>query len=142
MRAAPHKWTDEEKTYLRENYLTMTCEEIGNHLGLVKDAVKNAASRYGIKGKRRPITQEDVAIFTELYPDMDTKELAVKMGRTVESLYGMSDTLGVKKAKLIKQRKSERRLYGLRLRASLTASKKARYRRIKGFGVQAGASAA
>lgn len=115
-RQPPHKWTDTEKTFLRDNYLDMTCKEIGEYLGLTREQVKGAAGRYGIKGKRRPISDEEKELFIALYPDMDTAELAKKLDRTVSALYGMSETLGVKKSEAYQAEK--KRMEAERLRDS------------------------
>lgn len=78
--------------------------------------VKGGACRYKVSGKRRPISAEEKELFIALYPDMDTAELAEKLGRSVRALYGMSDKFGVKKSDEYQAEK--RRLEAARLRDS------------------------
>jgi len=76
MKSGVHKWTEEEKAFLRKNYLTLSTRSIAARLGLTYTQVKNAVGRYGIKGKRREYTDRDVEVVTRLYADSDTKFIA------------------------------------------------------------------
>jgi hypothetical protein len=44
-----HKWTEEEKDYLRRNYGKMSRQDIADHLGLGKTQVKGMAKTLGLQ---------------------------------------------------------------------------------------------
>ncbi len=62
------------------------------------------------KKPRRIWTADDIAEFVRLYPDTPTAELAQRLDRTVESLYGMASKLEITKsdAYLAEKKRQER----------------------------------
>ena len=93
-----HKWTAEEISFLRENYVTMSTADLATHFGVTKDQVKSAAGNHGIKGKRRNFTEADLTYIREAYPDTSTEIVAKNLGRTVLAIYGIATKLGLHKS--------------------------------------------
>jgi hypothetical protein len=78
------KWNDERDQYLRDNFEAMTHEEMAQHLGSTRPAVRNRCWRLGLRKKELKWTQQDVDKLKALcqVPDMTDIEIAKVMGRS------------------------------------------------------------
>jgi hypothetical protein len=96
LRSMKH-WSEEELTFLRDNYRKKSYAEIASHLCRPVTAVKSKAGAMGIQISRR-WSDEDTVLLKELYPDTPTKEIAERLGRCLTKVYRMANSLGLKKS--------------------------------------------
>lgn len=70
------QWTQEEDDYIRLNYLSMTDDEIGEHIGRSSSAVKNERGKlklYRPYVKRNPIQKRPPLSFQDIIEMFDKK---------------------------------------------------------------------
>ena len=104
MKGAAIRYTEAELRFLEESS-TMPRREL--HAAFVRqfgradvthDHIKALCTRRGWKTGRRPWSPADEQLLRELYPDTPTGDLARRLGRTPESIYGHADKLGLRKS--------------------------------------------
>lgn len=93
------KWTPEKIDFIR-CHLDLSDAELGEHFDSSKAAVKTIRAKYGIsRGKHRAFSQDEETMIRELYSDTNTAIIAEKLGRSISSIYGHAQLMGVKKSK-------------------------------------------
>jgi hypothetical protein len=85
------KWSADEDATLREMYAGHTRNEIAARLGRSEPCVRSRCWILGLNSKRRPWTNEDLAIVRRWYEErrgrpLDLKALAVVLGRSDDSI--------------------------------------------------------
>lgn len=124
----PYKYqilNEEQKYFIRENYSTMTNNEIMKHLGISRTKLINEAFYIGVRKDKEAIrakrsvnknkpkqvkrkstyklwTQEECDLFIKLYPVTENTQLADKFGCSTRNVLNKAKYLGLKKDKAIK----------------------------------------
>lgn len=92
------RWTNDEIAFLKANYLTMSYEEIANHLGRSERAVRGKCSELGLV-KRKPWTNEEDDLLRELYSKFPETtfldSLAKQLGRSRAAIACRANELGL-----------------------------------------------
>jgi hypothetical protein len=96
-------WRRAEEALLRKLYPRVRTDELPDRLGRSQSAIKNRAAALHLRKRpevsmRRPWTRADDALLRAIYPEMYTADVAHWLGRTVCSIYGRSDKLGLNKS--------------------------------------------
>ncbi|MEP0004552.1 MAG: HNH endonuclease signature motif containing protein [Balneola sp.] len=118
-KSKPRCYTSEEIAFIKNNYEQLSDKEIADHLGRTAAGVKSRRQREGWVQDRGNWTEEELDLVKNLYPDTDNKDILKKLpGRTLCSLYGMANKVGVKKSDAYigeQQRKAGKKLSELGL---------------------------
>ena len=76
-------WTDEELTFLRENWGKLSRAEILRYLGRSIPALNHKAGVLGLRRKKEPRwTPEDISFLRENWGKLSIRQLAKKLNRT------------------------------------------------------------
>ena len=97
---AHRNWTQQETEFVRENYgRGYRDEELADRLGRSKAAVRKKAAQMGIQicPDRRKWTQEELHTLRELSASLTHPQIAVKMGRTTDSVKAKAKVMGLSK---------------------------------------------
>ena len=98
--------TEDQKDFIRNNYLKMSSREIGNEIGSSKGMVlrylrqvglKAPESRYrkwAVKDRKRIFTDQELTYIHQNYDKMNTKELAAKLKASSNTIGKLLKTLG------------------------------------------------
>lgn len=79
-------WTMSEIDFLRQNYLFMTCREIGKHLNRSEKAVNNTLSRLKIRKTKLYTEQDKEKIIFLAENGMPYKKIASKLKTTTSAI--------------------------------------------------------
>lgn len=90
-------WTAEQKQFLRDNYGTMSYTDISANLDKPVNHIKSMASNLKITTTRK-WPDVDLKLLRNLYPDTPTQEIAKKLKRELQAVYGMATNLGLRKS--------------------------------------------
>ncbi len=94
-------WADGEIKFLKKNLTAMTDADIAEKLNRTKSGVRHMRHRLGLgRSKRMPPRNEWTAKdddFVSAHPDMDAKDLAKELGRTVPSISHRLHKLGLRR---------------------------------------------
>ena len=90
-------WTSKDDAILRREYGVMPTRDLMVLLNRSKNSIGGRTRLLGIKTGRW-WTPEQIAEFTRLYPDTDSAELAAHFGRSIEGVYGLAFSMGLKKS--------------------------------------------
>lgn len=96
-------WTTKEIQFLRDNAMTMTCEEMASHLGRSMGSVYKKASslviRMGKRGVKSRISEEDKAMCQALRAEgMSYKVIAEKMEVSVGTAWRFCNEMAMPKS--------------------------------------------
>jgi len=82
---ASRKWTEEEITFLKDNYGYISNEEIGKVINRTGTAINTYCYKHKIKHPRM-WTEEEARFMEENYHSMDIDEIAESLGRSVSAV--------------------------------------------------------
>lgn len=94
-------WTEEEIEFMKVNYLKMTRQEIGKHLGRSEPSIRSYCYRYGLNTKKEPNwTVEEEQKLIEVYKwysvmVLDLHYVALLFGRSRGSIASKANQLGI-----------------------------------------------
>jgi len=83
------RWTDEQVSYLKENYNTTPFMEMSKHINRSERAIKQKASSLGLTRERREYirwSREEVAYLEQSYGHIETEIIAKKLGKNVDAV--------------------------------------------------------
>lgn len=95
-------WTEQDLQYLRNNYQTMTAEQIANHLGRTRAAVAGKAEKLGLKKDLRcpsgeKWTPEQDQYIRDHWLELGDEEIAAAVGHPVPSTHARRLKLNLKR---------------------------------------------
>lgn len=94
-----NKFTDEEITFVRENFADMTLRQIARALGRSEGGVKTWTLRLGLRRNNRfEWTVERIEILTEMYPNNSAKKIGGVLNTDQQVVYAKAEKLGLKKS--------------------------------------------
>lgn len=97
---ATKRWTEEEDEFIKENYQSMTDEEIGIKIGRSDGAVRGRRlSLRLIKHPRFQWNEEKIAFLKANYVEKDIHYLSKKLNAPMSTIYNKASSLGLEKAK-------------------------------------------
>ena len=82
-----HKWSNEEISFLKENYGVMNINDIVNVLGLSKESIISYAAKFNIKSKRK-WTEEQIKYLKE-NSEFDIDTLCLYLGKSKSAINNM-----------------------------------------------------
>lgn len=76
-------WTQDEKEFLKNNYLILEHKEIANRLNRSSNAVRNKCYELGLRKKSEDWTESETDLLRQHYTntEIDLDELAIRLGR-------------------------------------------------------------
>lgn len=77
------RWTLEEEDFLKNNYKTMSYQEIGLFLGKKTTQVKQKRETLGLCSQRQIFSKEEIDFVSKNYPNFSRKTIAEKLNITV-----------------------------------------------------------
>lgn len=77
------RWTQEEEDFLKNNYKTMSYQEIGLILGKKITQVKSKREKLGLCSQRQIFLKEEIDFVTNNYPNFSRKTIAEKLNITI-----------------------------------------------------------
>ena len=90
------RWTEEEISFLKENYGTISLLDLAKHFGTTVSSVMHCAGRNNIKSPRG-WSDAEIAFLKEHYQDMTYKELSTHLNRTKSAIDLKINRLGLVK---------------------------------------------
>lgn len=97
-----HTWAKEEVDFLKDNYQSMSNEELARELGIKQKSVENKLHNLGLKRKkikkRHIWSKEEEQFLRDNYQSMSNSELASKLGVKKKSVANKLSHLGLKRA--------------------------------------------
>jgi len=105
-------WTIEEDRILKELYHNTNCKDIAKKINRTVRAIQGRGNYKGYKKdpelisrlfrehfpEKKKWSKEQDSILMKLYPDNDSKDVAVKLGKSLQSVYARANLLGCKKS--------------------------------------------
>lgn len=91
------RWTEEEKKFIQENYLTMTYRQVGEAIGRNEAAIRNYCYLYGLK-KDRKWQPDEIELVRKWYADHpagELKQLCTILKRTNSEISILARRLGL-----------------------------------------------
>lgn len=94
-------WTEEEITYLKENYATEDLEELAEHLNKSMNAVYQRANKLKLKRSKDSTVwpESDVAYLKEHFPTTDNEVIAEALSKSVSAIRNEAWALKLRKAR-------------------------------------------
>ena len=108
-----YRWSEEEISYLRDNYGKVAMEDIGRRLGISHTTVRLKALELGLATahvrNRCEWTKEKVDYLRRNYHKEADVDLAMHIGFSPGTIYRMANRLGLKKSDKFDKRGFQRR---------------------------------
>lgn len=82
------KWTDEDRQFVIDNYISMGIRELSQATGRTEDSIRQFASQQRLTGRNKANawTREDLLFVRKNYRKMSVSEIAEKLDRTKRSV--------------------------------------------------------
>lgn len=90
-------WTEQEDSYLRDNYLTMKYKDMAEHLDRSYGSVRVRCGKLGLHKNDFDWNEDSINFITENYYTMSNKDIAKFLGKTIETIENKAFNLGLKK---------------------------------------------
>ena len=90
-------WNFDTITFLEDNYLFLTYEELAKEIGTSKSSVERKAKELKLGPKRNLWTKEDIELLHELYPYYPSEQLEVTFDRFRDEITHKAFEYGLKK---------------------------------------------
>lgn len=91
----PKRWTEEQLNFLKNNYKTMSFEELEKELGKSVSAIKQKA--YDLQLTKKFWSAEQIKFLKSNYEEMSIEELEVQLGKTANAIKLKASRLGIHK---------------------------------------------
>ena len=92
-----HSWTEEEDTFIKDNFYKLTYTRIGKKLNRSTSSVQQRAVKLGLKKISKLWQSDQIKYLKDIYADTDTDELISIFNRSAAAIHNKAYELGLSK---------------------------------------------
>lgn len=91
------RYTQEEISYIKNNFEYMTCKEIGDKLGRTEQSIRAKCFELNLHKKESPWSDEEIDFIKQNYMEMKTADICMILQRSKSAVELKASRLGLKK---------------------------------------------